>query len=144
MKKVTVKLLEKFVGKICTIITTPINRDFKSENEKGYPQVLYNYFMGRVVSIDEDGICLAQLGEDPPLHSYFFLDHVVTIAQEKEYNPSNPEDAKLIEKMAEQAEQQLEDFKKMREEKENSESKTIDPEYLESTIAELNKRFAQE
>ena len=52
--------LNYFVGKVCTVFTRPINRDFQAENPEYYPQQLINYFVGTVESVDDEGIMLVQ------------------------------------------------------------------------------------
>ena len=83
-----------FIGKLCTIFTVPINRDFRSENSQNYPQALYKYFMGVVEALDRDGLLLTQATTG--LKSYFFREQIVAIAEEELLDPNNPEDAKII------------------------------------------------
>lgn len=141
MKTSTIKLLQRFVGKVCTVFTTPINRDFEKEGPQGYPQVMFNYFMGRIESVDENGILLNQMGtSDPPLQSYFFHPHIISISQEKEYDPSNPEDAEVIERLRNQMKGQMKDFQEIQ--VEQSDSGSLDPESLESMVNDLKQKFS--
>ena len=89
--------LEYFLGKICTIFTTPTNRDFKSENPQTFPQPIFHYFVGKVVSISQKGILIEQWNNDKKLKTFFFANHIISISEEEILDPSNPKDLKLIE-----------------------------------------------
>jgi hypothetical protein len=91
------KALNYFVGRICTVFTTPINRNFKEENPATYPQQLVVYFTGVVDAVDDTGITLSQL--DNGLKSYFFRSHIIGIAEEEVLDPSKPEDQAKINQM---------------------------------------------
>jgi hypothetical protein len=69
-----------FKGKVCTIFTTAINRDFQQENPSIYPKQLYKYFVGVVEDITDYGILIQQVVTG--LRSWIFLSHVVSIAEE--------------------------------------------------------------
>jgi hypothetical protein len=89
-----------FIGKVCTIITTPINRDYKQENPNTYPEQLYNYFLGRVLEIDKDGgVWLEQVMTPEKSKSYFYGRQVIGIAEEQVLNPQHPDHAKIIEQI---------------------------------------------
>ena len=107
------KNIKYFIGKVCTVFTIPINRNFKEENPQTYPEQLYFYFTGVVEDVDEKGILITQvMGEG--LKSYFFLNSVVGIAEEKVLNPSNEQDAKEINAITqanEEMQKQLDEFK---------------------------------
>jgi len=90
------KDLQYFIGKLCTIFTTPMNRDFQSEAPHDYPKALYKYFMGVVESITPNGILLTQVSTG--LKTYFMRPQIVAIAEEELLDPENPEDAEAIEK----------------------------------------------
>jgi hypothetical protein len=89
------KLKKIFLGKICTIFTSPTNRDYKSENPKTYPKPLYTYFVGLIEDIDDWGIYTAQATTGLP--SFFLWTNVVGIAQEELLDPENEKDAEVIE-----------------------------------------------
>ena len=91
------KQLQQFVGKVCTIFTTPINRDYSSENPKTYIETLIKYFTGIVENIDDYGVLIRQL--DGGLKSFFLLDNIIGISEEKCLNPEEPEDLKIIESL---------------------------------------------
>lgn len=89
--------LDYFLGRICTIFTVPTNRDFKSENPQTFPQPVFHYFVGRVVEVNQRGICIEQWNNAKKLRTFFFLDHVVSISEEEILDPSNPKDREIIE-----------------------------------------------
>ena len=86
------KDINYFVGKDCSIFTTPLNRDFRLEGPN-YLQQFFNYFLGIVESIDENGLLLSQRNN---LKVYVFRDHLVAIAEEERLDPDKPEDAEII------------------------------------------------
>jgi len=143
VKITTTKLLQGFLGKVCTIFTSATNRDFAGEvvNSKEYQKITLNYFMGRIESIDEDGILISQLnGINPPLKSYFFLPQVIMIAEEKEYNPDDPQDAEEIKKL-----EAIRIAEKTKAENSNlntaNASEFVNPEALNEMVEKLNNQF---
>lgn len=70
-----------FQNKVCTIFTSQINRDFKTENPETYPKQLYVYFVGLINSIDNDGILLSQLNSN--LKTFIYHNSIVGIAEEE-------------------------------------------------------------
>jgi hypothetical protein len=89
------KLKKTFLGKICTIFTTPTNRDYKTENPKTYPKPLYTYFMGLIEDIDDDGLYTTQ--PTTGLSSFFPWPNMIGIAQEELLDPEDENDAEVIE-----------------------------------------------
>ncbi|MCK9459686.1 MAG: hypothetical protein M0R80_08610 [Proteobacteria bacterium] len=89
------KNIEYFVGKICSVFTTPLNRDFKLEGPNSLEQLLH-YFLGTIDSVDDQGILLSQRNGRK---AYVFKSHLVAIAEEEVLDPDNPEDAKIIREM---------------------------------------------
>jgi hypothetical protein len=90
---------EYFVGKVCTVFTTPINRNFKEENPNTYPKPMYQYFMGRVLVVEHNGILIEQVISENPnkkLRAYFRMEQIVGLAEEEELDMSNPADAAVI------------------------------------------------
>ena len=73
--------LDYFKGKICTIFTNPINRDYQKENPKNFVSVMHVYFMGKVEQIDENGIWLTQISTN--LKTFFRMSNVIGIAEEE-------------------------------------------------------------
>jgi len=123
-----IKQLEYFLGKVCTIFTIPINRDFKAENPTTYPQPVFHYFVGKVIEIDDKGVFLQQWNNNKKLRSYFFIEHIVGISEEEVLDPTRPDDAKVIqdfkkinEKAIDQTEKKYEELKKQRETINNAE-----------------------
>lgn len=97
--------------------------------------------MGRIESIDEDGILISQLnGINPPLKSYFFLPQVIMIAEEKEYNPDDPQDAEEIKKL-----EAIRIAEKTKAENSNlntaNASEFVNPEALNEMVEKLNNQF---
>jgi RNase P subunit RPR2 len=92
--------VKQFIGKVCTIIVGPINRDFKDEAHLSgkpqiYPMNMLDHFMGRVIYADPQSIVIRHpiIGTE----TWFNLNQVVCIAEEQELDPNNPEHAKAIE-----------------------------------------------
>ena len=65
--------LQYFINKPCTILTSPINRNFTEKQ-------LLDYFTGFVESVDSEGILLRQLVGGQK--SYIFLNNIISIAEE--------------------------------------------------------------
>jgi hypothetical protein len=97
------KVLERFNGKVCTVFTVGINRDFKQENPKTYPKPLYVYFMGAVEFVCEEGIMLQQVTTG--LSTFVFMNNIVSISEEEILDPENEQDAQVIEKYKTEAEE---------------------------------------
>lgn len=91
------KKLQYFVGKVCTVFTHPINRDFKTESPDTYPRQLLYYFLGLVESVDDDGIMLRQISSNQ--RTFLYHLGIIGIAEEQVLDPSKEEDAKTIENM---------------------------------------------
>jgi len=127
------ELLDHFVGKVCTIFTVEMNRDFKTEDPKSYPQPLYTYFLGRVEAIDDIGILISQPNGN--LKSFFFWPNIVSISEEEELDPTNEEDAKTIESLRENA-QSLSDKVQAVQTGQN-----LDPEKLKEMSQMLQDKF---
>lgn len=88
MKTRTLEHLQYFIGKVCSIVTTSMNRAF---DEK----VSREHFVVTVREIDSDGLW----GTHPynPDHvSFFSLAHIISIHQEEVIDPANPEHADMI------------------------------------------------
>lgn len=112
------KELQYFVGKVCTIFTHPINRNFKEENPQTYPEPVLIYFIGVVESITDNGLLLQQVGNTEskkPLKSYFFLDKIIGIAEEEELSYDDPKDTEIIEHIKKQHQEQEQKMKEQEE-----------------------------
>lgn len=93
MKPRTLEHLQYFIGKVCSIVTTSMNRSF---DEK----VSREHFVVLIQEIDSEGIW----GTHPynsDLVSYFNVEHVISIHQEEVIDPENPEHIKMIKEFEE-------------------------------------------
>lgn len=83
----TVQRLRGYIGKVCSIVTVTMNRKF-DEN------ISREHFVVRIQEINEDGIW----GQHPynDMVSFFHLPHVISIHEELELDPNNPEHAEMI------------------------------------------------
>lgn len=80
--------MQNFKDKVCSIISTSMNRSFDE-------QISREHFVVYVQEITVDGIWGTHpYNED--LISFFAMDHIISIHQEIELNPDNPEHAKMI------------------------------------------------
>ena len=86
------KNLQYFVGKICTIFTTPINRDFKAENPAIYPQQLVDYFVGTVELVDEYGVMISHNN----LKTWISSKNLVGIAEEEKPVPVGKKEDEIM------------------------------------------------
>ena len=93
--------LKYFVGKICTILTRPLNRDFKEENPQNYREQICQYFLGKVLSIDSHGVLVEQILTPERLRSYFFFHSVVGLCEEQALEANTPENEELLNKIRE-------------------------------------------
>lgn len=122
-----------FLGRICTIITKSINRDFKAENPGTYPQQVFEYFLGLVESIDQQGVMLKQIGSDR--RTYFFMHNIIGIAEEEVLDPEKPVDAKKIDQIKEEHRQETSRVQKAMQLQ--TTSGKIDPEKLAEIAKEI-------
>lgn len=85
-------LQHRFLGKVCSVFTKPINRPFDEVHWR-------EHFCIRVEEITPDGIW----GTHPynGTVSFFFLSEVIFIQEEIELDPTNPEHAKMIKEFEE-------------------------------------------
>lgn len=77
-----------FHGKVCSIVTASMNRAFDE-------QISREHFVIRVQDINADGIW----GTHPynnDVVSFFSMAHIISIHEEFELDPSNPEHAEMI------------------------------------------------
>lgn len=84
-----------FMGKICTIFTTPINRDFQKEGPERYPDQIYKYFVGAIEDISDAGVLLQQATTG--LKSWISASYIISIAEE-EVEYLTEDDVKVVEK----------------------------------------------
>lgn len=89
MNAKTLQNMQYFIGKVCTIVTTSMNRSFDE-------RVAREHFAVRIGEITVDGIW----GTHPyneEMVSFFAMPHLISIHEEIELNPDNPEHAQMIE-----------------------------------------------
>lgn len=89
--------LEYFIDKYCSIFTSPHSRDLYRENPKNYPDIVFKYFIGKVLSVDEEGVLIERITKG--MRTWVNRNHIVAIAEEEILDPKNPNDAKLIQEM---------------------------------------------
>lgn len=142
--------LQYFKGKVCTIFTSPINRNFKEENPESFPQPVFVYFIGVVDSITDQGLFLQQVSNidsKRPLKTYFFLDKILAIAEEEQLDYKDPQDAKLIERIKQQhdAEEKklMQKAQQVQEIMAKQNSPYIDPDAMSQMAEQLKQNFAQ-
>lgn len=98
MKASSVKQLQYFVGKFCTIfVAGNLQRTFSDIQ-------FYEYFFGQIDWINEDGI----MGTHPHTNckNFYNLTDVVTISEEQSLDPDNPEEAAIIEEIRQRQQKQ--------------------------------------
>ena len=88
MKPRTLEHLQYFIGKVCSIVTTSMNRSFDE-------RISREHFVVLIQEIDSDGIWGTH-PYNPDLVSYFNVEHVISIHQEEVIDPSNPEHIEMI------------------------------------------------
>lgn len=83
----TIQNLQYFVGKVCTVFTTPINRNFDELRSR-------EHFVVDIQEITVDGIW----GKHPyrKTFSFFPMEYVVLVQEEQVLDPTNPEHSQLI------------------------------------------------
>lgn len=102
----TIQQLQYYVGKVCSIVTTSMNRAFDE-------QISREHFVIRVQTINSDGVW----GVHPynqELVSFFTLPHIISIHQEVELDSSNPEHASMIKEYEDRTGQKIQSDLKMR------------------------------
>lgn len=85
-----------FVNKVCTIFVNKINRIFNEEQN-------VNYFVGKVLEINKDGILIEHIGNK--CKSFFYSDSIIGIAEENFISQDSNEKEILKEKVPEQEKQ---------------------------------------
>jgi hypothetical protein len=84
----TLEKMQYFHGKVCSIVTSSMNRAFDE-------QISREHFVIRIEDIGADGIW----GTHPynqDVVSFFAMPHIISIHEEFEIDPSNPEHADMI------------------------------------------------
>ena len=93
MKPRTLEHLQYFVGKVCSIVATSMNRAFDEKISR-------EHFVVNIQQIDSDGVWGVH-PYNPELVSFFSLEHVISIHQEEVIDPTNPEHIKMIKEFEE-------------------------------------------
>jgi hypothetical protein len=84
----TLKNMQHFVGKVCSIVSTSMNRSFDESISR-------EHFVVRVQQISMDGVWGTHPYNDEML-SVFMMPHIISIHEEVELDPSNPDHAQMI------------------------------------------------
>lgn len=113
MNSKTLQTLQHFVGKVCSIFVPATNRNFTE-------LLAREHFVVRVQEITVDGIW----GTHPAnnLVSFFAMPHIMSIIEEAELDPNNPEHAQMIKEFEQRSGQKLE-----------SDIKPISPQIMEAS-----------
>jgi len=144
--------INQFIGKICTVLTRPLNRDFKQENPETYPEQIFHYFMGRVIGVDDHGMLMEQITTPERLKSYFFFHSVVAIAEEQILNPVNPIHAQEINDIKtanESMRQEIDKIKQSPPQKPivlgevNADGQFINPQNMSNLSDEMEEKFGK-
>lgn len=85
----TLEALNYFVGRVCSIITTSMNRSFEEK-------IAREHFVIRVEEVSVDGIWGTH-PYNPSLLSFFNFTHVISIQEEEVLDPTDPDHKKMIE-----------------------------------------------
>lgn len=88
MKPRTIENLQYFVGKVCSIVSTSMNRAFDE-------RISREHFVVLIRDIDSDGIWGTH-PYNPALVSFFSLEHIISVHEEQVIDPDNPEHAEMI------------------------------------------------
>jgi uncharacterized protein (DUF488 family) len=67
------EIINFFLNKVCTIFLNKINRKFNEEQN-------INYFVGKVLEINKDGILIEHIGNK--CKSFFYTHSIIGIAEE--------------------------------------------------------------
>jgi len=90
MKQGTIKHLEYFVNKVCTVFVTDMPKHFNG-------QQFTDYFVGLVQAANEDGVVTVH-----PItgcKNFFPYAHIIGISEEQVLDPNQPDQAALIEEL---------------------------------------------
>jgi hypothetical protein len=96
----TIKELQYFVGKVCSVVTTSMNRNFDETISR-------EHFVIRVQTINADGVWGTHPYNDD-LVSFFTTQHVISIHEEVELDSNNPEHASMMKEYEERTGEKLE------------------------------------
>lgn len=99
MNSKTIQKMQCFRDKVCSIVTVSMNRAFDEKISR-------EHFVVLIDEITMDGIWGAH-PYNPELVSFFNMDKVISIHQEIELDPDNPEHAQMIQEYEEKAGHEL-------------------------------------
>jgi hypothetical protein len=88
MNSKTIQNLQHFVGKVCSIVSKSMNRSFDEIISR-------EHFVVRIQSINSDGVWGTHPYNDE-LISFFSFPHIISIHQEVELDPENPQHQQMI------------------------------------------------
>lgn len=93
------KHLQELRGKVVTVFTVGLGRDFKFEkpNPQEYIQQVLHYFVGVLEAVDENGVLLVQALTGKK--SFFYHHGIVAICEEEVLDPEDPIEASKIKDM---------------------------------------------
>lgn len=131
MTSKTIQQLQYYVGKVCSIVTSSMNRSFSE-------QISREHFVIRVQSINSDGVWGTHPYNDE-LISFFAISHIISIHQEVELDPNNPDHAAMIKEYEEKTGQKVESDLKMGKIKPAQKEELLPVIDSKSTIADQNE-----
>jgi hypothetical protein len=82
------EIVNFFLNKVCTIFLNKINRKFNEEQN-------INYFVGKVLEINKDGILIEHIGNK--CKSFFYTHSIIGIAEESFISSDVKENIKTTE-----------------------------------------------
>jgi hypothetical protein len=100
MNAKTIQNLQYFVGKVCSIVSTSMNRAFDEKISR-------EHFVVRIQTLNSDGVWGTHPYNDE-LVSFFALPHIISIHQEVELDPNNPEHREMIQEFEQRTGQKVE------------------------------------
>jgi len=138
----TIQNLQHFVGRVCSILTVPVNRQFDELRAR-------EHFVVRVGEITSDGVW----GTHPAngMVSFFPIEHIVSIAEEIELDVNNPEHAQMIQEYEKKTGKKIESdigHKPPKREKvlepEEEQAPFVDINNLEALAAQTRQQYSQQ
>ena len=138
MNSKTIEQLQYFIGKVCTVLTKPVNRDFDELRAR-------EHFVARINTITTDGIWGIHPHSD--MVTFYQWEGVIGICEEIELDPNNPEHAQMIQEYEEKTGKKLDsDLTSQNETKEDTsplsqEVPFVDISQLENLAAETKLRY---
>lgn len=85
--------LNHFKGKVCSILTTPIQRKLSNKEEE------IQYFVGVIEEITKEGVFMTQIATG--LKGYFNISNIIGIFEEEVLDPSILNESKIVEEITE-------------------------------------------